>query len=70
MFGGALKQARALAGEGAAVCVAGDTPEDVRSAHANGLEVIAVATGIYGWEQLQSEQPEMCVRSMEELLAI
>lgn len=69
VFRGALEQARALAGEGAGVCVVGDTPEDVRSAHANGLEVIAVATGIYSLEQLQAERPERCVGSLEELLA-
>ena len=68
VFRGALGQARAIAGEGAAACVVGDTPEDVRSAQANGLEVIAVATGIYSWEQLRAEGPDLCLRSMAELL--
>ena len=68
VFRGALRQARVLAGESAAACVVGDTPEDVRSARANGLEVIAVATGIYTWEQLRAESPDLCLRSLEELV--
>ena len=68
VFRGALKQARALVGESSVACVVGDTPEDVRSARANGLEVIAVATGIYSWEQLRAESPDICLRSLEELL--
>ncbi len=67
VFRGALHMARGLAGEGASVCVVGDTPEDVRSAKANGLEVIAVATGIYRREQLEAEGPEVCVASLDEL---
>lgn len=68
VFRGALGQARAIAGESAAACVVGDTPEDVRSARANGLDVIAVSTGIYSWEQLQAEHPDLCLRSLAELL--
>ncbi len=70
VFAGALSQARALAGSDAAVCVVGDTPEDVRSAHANDLEVIAVATGIYSSEQLQSEDPDWCLQSLDELFTL
>ena len=70
VFRGALHIARELTGEGAAVCVVGDTPEDVRSAKANGLEVIAVATGIYSREELEAEGPEVCVGSMEELVRV
>lgn len=68
VFRGALHMAKGLAGEGAAVCVVGDTPEDVRSAKANGLEVIAVATGIYSREELEAEGPGGCLGSMEELM--
>ncbi len=67
VFAGALEKARALAGVEAHVCVVGDTPEDVRSARANDLDVIAVATGIYGFEELQSEHPDWCLHSLEEL---
>ena len=68
VFRGALAKARTLTGESASVCVVGDTPEDIRAAHANALPVIAVATGIYPYEQLLSEHPEWCVHSLAELL--
>ena len=64
VFGAALRRVREVAGAAATVCVVGDTPADVQAAHANGLEVIAVATGIYPQEQLQSEGPELCVPSL------
>ncbi len=67
VFGSALAQARALAGEQASVCVVGDTPEDIRAAHSNQLPVIAVATGSYSYEQLLAEKPERCVRSLADL---
>ena len=69
VFRGALARAHTLAGEQSSVCVVGDTPEDIRAAHANALPVIAVATGIYPYEQLLSESPEWCVRSLAELMA-
>ena len=67
VFRGALEQARAAVGGHARVCVVGDTPADVQAAHANGLDVIAVATGVYPFEQLARENPEWCVRSFTEL---
>lgn len=68
VFKGALEKARALAGAEASVCVLGDTPEDIRAARANGLDVIAVATGIFSFEELAAERPDRCLRSLEELL--
>ncbi len=68
VFRGALTKARALAGEQASVCVVGDTPEDIRAAHANELPVIAVATGIYSYQDLLNEAPEWCLRSLAELM--
>ena len=68
VFAAALKTARGMAGDTARVCVVGDTPEDVRSARANGLDVTAVATGIYSFEQLQSENPDRCLHSLTELI--
>ena len=67
VFGAAVLQARALALEGASICVAGDTPEDIRSARSNYLDVIAVATGIYDFETLQSEMPDWCLHSLADL---
>jgi phosphoglycolate phosphatase-like HAD superfamily hydrolase len=68
VFRAALEQARCLAGAGASVCVVGDTPADIQAAHANGLDVIAVATGIYPFERLAIETPEWCLHSLAELM--
>jgi phosphoglycolate phosphatase len=68
VFAAALEQARALAGLQAIVCVVGDTPADVQAAQENGLDVIAVATGIYTREQLAGEKPTRCITSFADLL--
>lgn len=68
VFAGALAALRRRLGPDATVCVFGDTPADVQAAHANGLEVIAVATGIYDRAQLEAEQPELCLSSLLDLL--
>ncbi len=70
VFGAALAAARARVGAQAAVCVVGDTPADVQAAHENGLEVIAVATGIYSFAALEAEQPELCLHNLTELLPV
>lgn len=70
VFAGALQKTRELAGAEAAVCVVGDTPADVQAAKANGVEVIAVATGVYAAGELIAEGPELCVSSMEALPGI
>lgn len=63
-----IRQARHLRGEHTTVCVIGDTPADVRSAHANGIPAVAVATGIYGVEELVACEPEICVACCKDLL--
>jgi phosphoglycolate phosphatase len=63
----AMCQARDLRGARAAVCVVGDTPADIRAARANGLNVIAVSTGIYSQEQLAMERPDLCLTSFQQL---
>jgi phosphoglycolate phosphatase-like HAD superfamily hydrolase len=68
VFAHALKKSRDIAGPGARVCVVGDTPADVKAAHANGLDVIAVATGIYSHDQLTCEGPTWCINSFDDLL--
>lgn len=67
VFRAAVQGMGAVAGTEAALVVVGDTPEDVRAAKANGLEVIAVATGIYSFDQLEAEAPNLCVRSLTDL---
>ena len=70
VFRRALAHVREEVGSAAGVCVVGDTPADVQAAHANGLEVIAVATGIFSRQQLEEEGPELCVNSLEELFEL
>jgi phosphoglycolate phosphatase-like HAD superfamily hydrolase len=64
----AAKKARELAGLEASVCVVGDTPRDIEAAHANGLPVIAVATGQFTFEQLREQEPEVCTTTLADLL--
>jgi phosphoglycolate phosphatase len=68
VFRAAGEIARFHAGRSAAIVVVGDTPADVQAARRNGLEVIAVASGIYKLEELQVERPELCIRSLAELM--
>lgn len=67
IFRGAAEAARSIAGQHASICVVGDTPSDIIAARANGLAVVAVATGIYPVERLRAENPEWCVGCLEEL---
>ncbi len=70
----AAQKARQMAGPegftGAHICVVGDTPRDIEAARANGLSVIAVATGHFTYEQLLELRPEVCVTSLADLLAL
>jgi phosphoglycolate phosphatase len=67
VFRRAVDHARALTGPTASILVIGDTPADVRAAHANQLPVLAVASGIYTVDQLSAESPGLCLHSLEEL---
>jgi phosphoglycolate phosphatase len=73
MVADAAAKARELVGapQGAtaSVCVVGDTPRDVEAARANGLSVIAVATGVYGFDELAAFEPDVCTSSLAALLA-
>jgi phosphoglycolate phosphatase len=48
----------------------GDTPRDIEAARANFLSVIAVATGKYSFDELLECQPEACVSSLKDLIAM
>ena len=65
----AAELARAVVGVDASVCVVGDTPFDVSAARANGLPVIAVATGRSTFDQLMESEPDACAITLEALLA-
>lgn len=51
-----------------AILAFGDTPADIAAARANGIPVIAVATGVHSYERLISENPSRCIRSFSELM--
>ncbi len=68
VFARALALARAR-NPSTTVCVVGDTPADVLAARTNGLDVIAVATGTYSYEELNATLPGRIVHSLEELPA-
>ncbi len=53
---------------GLGICVVGDTPRDIQAAKANGLPVIAVATGIYGFDELAALEPDACASTLAALL--
>ncbi|HEY2467451.1 MAG TPA: HAD hydrolase-like protein [Terracidiphilus sp.] len=70
LIGNAAQKARELAGAAASVCVVGDTPRDIEAAHTNGLPVIAVATGIFSFDELMEHKPEVCATTLAELLSV
>ena len=51
-------------------CMVGDTPADILSAHINQVESLAVATGIYSFEELMQEKPSACVSTFLDLLGV
>jgi phosphoglycolate phosphatase-like HAD superfamily hydrolase len=67
VFRGAIALIRAATHSDAAICVLGDTPADVLAAHANGLPVIALCTGVYSRQQLLETEPDLCLESFAEL---
>jgi phosphoglycolate phosphatase len=68
MIGHSTALARAIVGADASVCVVGDTPFDISAAKANGLPVIAVATGHYTFDELMQCTPDACASTLEVLL--
>jgi phosphoglycolate phosphatase len=61
--------ARQRLGEHASVTVVGDTPADIEAARTVGVPVIALATGIYSFAQLQAHDPDACFACGTDLLA-
>ncbi len=70
VFRAAVALARRHTSATASICIVGDTPADIQAARQNGIDIIAVATGIFSKEQLQAEAPAFCVDSLSELLPV
>ncbi len=66
MLAGAAARARALTRADAAVLVIGDTPGDIAAAREAGLEVIAVATGIFSADELHGAN--LVAKTLRDLL--
>jgi phosphoglycolate phosphatase-like HAD superfamily hydrolase len=62
-----IDQVRRATRTNAAILAVGDTPADILAARANHLPVMAVATGVYSFEQLGHEEPSLCLHSFAEL---
>jgi len=67
VFRHAVEQMRRQTSLNGSICFLGDTPADVLAAKINSLPVIAVATGIYSEQQLIEQQPDLCLRSFQDL---
>jgi phosphoglycolate phosphatase len=63
-------EVRRRLGTDATVCFIGDTPADIAAARTLGLPVVAVATGIFPFEELQSSSPDVCISCCNELLQV
>jgi phosphoglycolate phosphatase len=68
VFRHAVEQVRAFTCADASILVVGDTPADVLAAQVNSLPVLAVATGVFTYEQLAAKHPSFCVHTLAELL--
>jgi phosphoglycolate phosphatase len=69
IFQHGIDLARQRLGGNASVTVVGDTPSDIDAARTVGAPVIALATGIYSFEQLQARDPDACFACGTDLLA-
>ncbi|HET9838912.1 MAG TPA: HAD family hydrolase [Candidatus Angelobacter sp.] len=70
IFQQGIALAREQLGSQATVTVIGDTPSDIEAAHAVGVPVIALATGIFSFADLLAHEPEACFACAGDLLAL
>ncbi len=69
IFRNGLAEVRRRLGPNAASYIIGDTPSDIAAAKEVGVPIVAVATGIYSLEKLQSLEPDVCLPCCSKLLA-
>jgi phosphoglycolate phosphatase len=63
-------EARKRLGASARVCFIGDTPSDISAARALNMPIVAVATGIYPFNELEKLSPDVCISCFEEFLTL
>ncbi|HEV3317984.1 MAG TPA: HAD family hydrolase [Candidatus Angelobacter sp.] len=68
IFRQGVEIARQRRGPSASVYVVGDTPADIEAAKAVGMPVIAVATGIFQFDDLLALQPDACFGCATDML--
>jgi phosphoglycolate phosphatase len=69
IFRQAVIEVQRRLGKSATVCFIGDTPEDIKAARSANSKIVAVCTGIFGADELASDEPDICVTSCAELLS-
>lgn len=69
IFRNGLAEVHRRLGPQAVTYVIGDTPSDIEAAREVGIPVVAVATGIFPLDKLQSLAPDACLACCTELLA-
>jgi phosphoglycolate phosphatase-like HAD superfamily hydrolase len=70
IFSHGVNLARQRLGPAASVCALGDTPADIQAARAVGIPVIALATGVYSFQDLLACGPDGCLANANDLLAV
>ncbi len=68
IFRHGIAEARRRLHSDASVVIVGDTPSDILAARQVGVPVIAVATGIFTYDELAELKPDLCVTCCTELL--
>ncbi len=68
IFQNAVNHVKRELGASATTCFVGDTPADVRAAREIGAQIVAVASGTFGMEELKACGPDLCLKHCEELL--
>jgi len=70
IFQSAVDHVRRKLGPNARTCFVGDTPSDVRAAREIGAQIVAVASGTFGVDDLKAHDPDLCVEHCEALLGL
>ena len=68
IFQKAVDHVKRELGPSARTCFVGDTPSDVRAAREIGVQIVAVASGTFGIEELKACGPDLCIEHCEELM--
>jgi HAD superfamily hydrolase (TIGR01549 family) len=68
IFQNAIAHVRRQLGAQARTCFIGDTPHDVHAAREVGASIVAVASGIFSFDELNACSPDVCIAHCGELM--